>query len=264
MRSLLVILFAFTLPLLGEYQAFKFQAMVTRVEPAASGGGHRVTDKLTGVMVGVSCYPCGADFGKGYQTWLFLKSRRAGSDTVFRIPFESGGMMFGAGVDPTKFSDMRWVQPTAQDKRLGARAQSSGVWIHFKTVATAGILSAQGGEVWLSGIGSAGVKTNTKTDDPMAVWNPYIRSVTGTLCGYALIPNVGFQPPNRNAVSVAPLCGDFKITYDSALTEALRGTADWDELARRVLSTMPHKTVIADPWVEGYTFSAFPLANEDD
>lgn len=270
---------ALALPALAEYQAYSYRATIRRADAVRAGdravGARMVTDRLTGYLVTVACYPCGASMGKGYQSWLFLVSRRAGSSIVWRIPVSLDGGMFGPSADPAKLSESAQYDPTAADKTLMRKANAA--WLHFEADARTmrlpdgsglfGPLAVRGRLVH-DGYGVGSVKINAKAADPGIAFNPYVRSVTnGVVSGWMSIGDgleYGFDPSSRNGEYAAPVAGSFSVKYDSALTEELRGTADWDELARRVLGHLKHQTLLQEPYRDELMWVLWPPYDEED
>lgn len=266
MKRLILSIFvalSLALPSFAEYQVYQYYALIKRPLLQQKGGATRLSDKLEGYLVTVCCYPCGADFGKGYQSWLFVTDRKLGKSVVFRIPCETQGSLYGNACDPNAFSDYKWVQPTAMDKRLAQRANCSSFWMRFCVDRSSFMFGETAARVELihAGTGAAGFKENKLTDDPQAVWNPYIKSASGTVVGYVQ-HGVGFayQPSNRSAVDWVVLTGTFNIKFDAKLTDEIRGTADWDEITRRILKHFGKMELdIGDAYDSDLMWSRAPL-----
>lgn len=140
--------------------------------------------------------------------------------------------MFGAACDPKKFSDMAWLNPTDSDKVLMKRGTSFFIeLIAYDTEAVDSkgqtILGSGTKDVilWHSAYGTGGIKTNSKTDDPAAVFNPYCKTATGQVTGqYQVTSEVPFawDPVNKGEKTTMPVIGTFKITYNPTMTERIR------------------------------------------
>ena len=276
------ILFAAALLALGraapaEYQAYRYKASVRRVEAVMSGGrpvgGRVVTDTLSGYLVTVACYPCGASMGKGYESWLFVVSKRAGKRILWRIPVQLDGGMFGRKADPAALSDSAWFDPTAGDRAVMRRASSS--WLHFEAdtrtmelPSGAGLLGPLAVRARLvhDGYGLGRCKVNRKTDDPAAVFNPYVKSASGTVSGWLELSDgaYGFDPSSRVHETAASVCGTFSVQFDSRLTEDIRGTADWRVIAARVMARMLHRELLEEPYDKRLMWTEWPPFDDDD
>ena len=241
----------------AEYQVFTYSATLTRAEATAGGGGSVTKDTLSGYLVTVSCFPCGASFGRGYQSWLLVTSSKLGKTLVWKIPCQVRGGIFGNNCDLNKFSDMAWLNPTDGDKALMKRGTS--FFIEFAAFSSAAVdtkgrslAGADAGELvlWHSGFGTAGVKTNNKTDDPAAVFNPYCKTLAGNIVGqYETKKPFAWDPVNKSEKLVMPVVGEFKIVYSSTLTERIRGIADWEKIFGIVMASMNVKKSVFDNYI---------------
>jgi len=255
----------------AEYQAYDYRCVIRRIEaaPAADGaarGARVVTDVLRGILVSVACYPCGADSGKGYQCWLFLVSRRAGGDVVWRVPCAIDQGLHGPACMPSRLSEMAWLDPTRADREIMRRASRGWIHLEFRTESAK---KASGDGLWgplavkgmlvHDGHGLGATKINAATDDPAAVFNPYLRTASGTVTGWSLVGgDYGFDPSSRRMEEAAPIAGTFRVKYNAAVTEEIRGTSDWDEIARRVLLHFRYATLLEEEYDQSMMWQEYP------
>ncbi len=254
-----------TVACLAEYQVYDYRATIRRVEATSGGAAALITERLDGVLVSVACYPCGADSGKGYECWLFLVSRREGRQTVWRVPCEIDEGMFGPPCRSEKLSDWAWLQPTNEDKTIMRRATKA--WIHFEFDTVKAEYNGNGlwgkaairGHLSHDGYGSGRTKINSATDDPSAVFNPYLGYASGTVTGWLqMTRQYGFDPSSRSAETAAPITGTFAIKYNAMLTEKIRGTADWNEIARRILLHFQYTRLLEEDYDDSLMWQTYP------
>lgn len=266
--------------LLAEYQVYQYKATIKRADiipgkkADAEGliqpiGARTTTDTLTGYLVTVACYPCGASMGKGYESWLFVVSKKAGSNIVWRLPVALDGGLFGPTATPANLSEAAQYAPTSADKALMRRATAA--WLHFEADAKTmrlpdgrglfGPLAVRGRLVH-DGYGTGAVKINAKATDPGVAFNPYIKSITGgAISGWLSIGDelaYGFDPSSRRGEYAAPVTGSFAVKFNAALTDEIRGTADWNEIARRVLTHFRYATLRQEPYDETLMWELWP------
>ena len=247
----------------AEYQVFTYNATISRAEPTVFGGANLVKDTFTGYFITVSCFPCGASFGRGYQSWLVVTSAKLGKTQVWKLPCQVRGGLFGSDCNPKKFSDFAWLNPTDSDKALMNKGQNffiEFVTYDFKALdAKKNSIMGQSSEevvLWHSGYGIAKTKINNKTDDLSAVFNPYCKSLTGFVVGqYKTSSLFAWDPVNKGEKDYIPAVGEFKIDYSSTMTEKIRGIADWSKIFSIILSSMNVKKEVMEDYPEELMWS---------
>lgn len=109
--------------------------------------------------------------------------------------------------------------------------------------------------LWHSAYGTGAVKTNSKTDDPAAKFNPYCKTATGQVTGqYQVTSEVPFawDPVNKGEKLTMPVIGTFKITYSATMTERIRGIADWSKIFSIVMMSMNVKKEVMEDYQEAF------------
>ena len=222
---------AFTLVLAfaasAEYQVFRYTANLKHIENTATGA-RVVTAKLNGYAVIVCCYPCGAHFGKAYQNWLYVKAGTGAKELMWRIPVRADGGIFGKSVKASWIEDNWYDWEKKSFQKEAKKADKSWCQLYYRAKLP-GLLGGGCGEVELyhSGFGAASTKENKK----IAQWfNPYLKNISGTVTGTAGYKKSSFDPASYDPYGVAPVTGEFSLQYDSRMTEAIRGHAEWDEI----------------------------------
>ena len=268
MKKLLVVLvFLVSLTCLAEYQVFQYRATFKRIEPdLVTGGSTVVSDTLKGYLITVCCYPCGASMGKAYPSWLYVVRGKDKTKTLWKIPVRVDGGIFGKKID-AKNIDETWVDYLSDHdwnwgllRPLLRPANKAWAQIYFKTVMFKkivykdkkiygiydyGLLGYRNNYVMLqhSGFGSASIKLNRALENYV---NPYIVSITGTITGEAAFPDFSLDPSNFGTYDTSPVTGTFMIRFNNKLTEEMRGTAEWDELDRRMYQHIKFNDLMED------------------
>ena len=244
-RLLIAFIFIFTAFIASaEYQVFTYTANLKTVTPTTQGGGVVSAIKLTGYLVSVACYPCGASFGKGYPSWLFVTD--SAKKTIWKIPCVVTGGQFGNTCNPGNFTSMAWVDPTEADKALAKKGnQFYCTFTAISKTSTISTMKAASVELLHSGFGEGSTKLNNKTDDPSAKFNPYMKSCSGNVIGKIdLLKYIIWDPVNKYEVELAPVIGDFKLTFSATMTDKIRGTADWDKISGIIVKQMGNLKVV--------------------
>ena len=260
-----------SLSVFAEYQVFNYSASIKRIDPYLYTDGSTVTsDTLKGLLVTVCCYPCGASMGKAYPNWLFIIRGKDKTKTLWKIPVQVDGGIFGKKLD-AYYVDYIWLDTLINSnfnygvkKSIVKPADRSWGKIYFKCdmfkklyyydkkicgTYDYGLLGFKSTnvEMYHSGFGNAGIKYNYNLDNYV---NPYIKGVSGTISGSATFPYFSIDPSNLSTYDVAPISGTFNIKFNNKLTEEIRGTADWDEIDRRIFKHLKYQTKMEAPDVD--------------
>lgn len=144
MKRLLAIIMIFVCAALtAEYQAFDFKAtfktlkfnqIVEKKEQVPSWCYE--TDSLKGVLVTVCCYPCQANMGKAYPSWLYVVRGKDSTKTLYKIPVRVDGGLLGKNVNIEKISDWGQIDRyhlSKADKNYVKMANQSWMMIQFDT-----------------------------------------------------------------------------------------------------------------------------------
>lgn len=268
-RLLMALVLIITTACMAEYQVFRYMASVNTVKPNLITGGYTVSRaQLKGYLVTVCCYPCGADMGKNYPSWLYVMRTTDNTNTIWKIPVKVDGGIFGLKLNVDNF-DNTWVD--YMDSKnwdlwyivpLLKPANKSWMKLYYTTENTKtvdyrisskkkntydyGPLGYKNTSIALThaGYGLAKIKINKKIDEFV---NPYIYSISGSITGTATFPKFSIDPSNYSTYDEAPLSGTFNVKFSNTLTEKIRGTADWKEIDRRILLQMKYKDILGDP-----------------
>ena len=255
----------------AEYQAFNYTASIKRLEPDLLTNGFTVTsDTLKGILVTVCCYPCGANMGKGYPSWLYIVRGKDKTKTLWKIPVQVDGGIFGKKLDAWHIYDT-WIDYFLDHecdygslKPLVKPADRAWVKIYFKCdmvtkiiylnkkvcgVYDYGLLGYKStfAELHHSGFGTAGIKYNYAIFQYL---NPYIKQASGTISGTATYPHFSLDPSNLTMYDNSPIYGSFTIRFNNSITEKLRGTAEWSELDSRVFKLIKYKELMEAPDID--------------
>ena len=272
MKKLVTILALFiTISTFAEYQVFNYSASIKRIDPYLYTDGSTVTsDTLKGLLVTVCCYPCGAPMGKAYPNWLFIIRGKDKFKTVWKIPVKVDGGIFGKKIYAYNL-DWDWTDLLIDSnwnyglkKNLVKPADRSWGSIYFKSdmfmkvlyfdrkltaVYDYGLLGYKCTDIEMThtGFGNAGIKYNHNLNDFV---NPYIKGISGSVTGSAKIPYFSFDPSNLTSYDIAPISGTFNIRFNNSLTEEIRGTADWNEIDRRIFKHLKFNQKMEAPDVD--------------
>ena len=263
MKKLLFLCLCLTLSVLAEYQVFNFSTTIKHVEPVYITGGTKiVSSTLKGYLVSVCCYPCGASFGKGYPTWLYVIRRNDPEKILWKIPVKVDGGLFGHYLNPLTLEDI-WYDYHYSNELKKYTKKGNKSWVQLEYTSTNAVeitltskkitktpRTVQYGPlgngcgtliVQCSGFGSGNVKTNTRIYE----WvNPYLASVSGSVTGTSVYPEFSFDPSNLRAYDIAPITGSFTIRFNNSMTEEIRGTADWSVIDRRIYRHLKYKSIV--------------------
>lgn len=127
----------------SEYQVFDFKATIKTFKRSQVVENGRVepswgisTDTLKGYLVTVCCYPCGADMGKGYPSWLFVVRGKDSWKTLWKIPVDVNGAITGQSVSIDKLTDYeRFIRydTTKSERNYVKKANQAWMIIQFDT-----------------------------------------------------------------------------------------------------------------------------------
>lgn len=145
MKKLLTTLFTLIcIVAYSEYQAFDFRASIKTFKRSQISENGRIdpawsidTDTLKGYLITVCCYPCSADMGKSYPSWLFVVRGKDASKTLWKIPVDVNGAITGKSVSIEKLTDFEQFnryETTKKDRSYAKRAVQAWMIIQFDTV----------------------------------------------------------------------------------------------------------------------------------
>ena len=268
MKKLIVLLvLLFSMYSFGEYQVYTYRATFRRIEPnLVTNGSTITTDYLKGYLVTVCCYPCGASMGKSYPNWLYVVRTKDKTKTLWKIPVQVDGGLFGSNIDAGHVDDT-WADYLSgfnwdygKLKPLLKPANKSWMQIYFKSdkftkltyvkkskkicaVYDYGLLGYKNSlsEIWHSGFGSAGIKLNKALENYI---NPYIITVSGSVTGYGVFPRFSLDPSNYTTYDKSPINGTFIVRFNKTLTEKIRGYADWNIIDEIIYKTITHSDIV--------------------
>jgi len=260
-KSMLVVLLISAMPLLAEYQVFGYSSSFKKAElNVLEDGGHAygvTSDSLKGYLVTVCCYPCQADFGKSYPSWLYVFRKLDAGKYVWQVPVKVDGGLLGKKSDSTAISELydeEWLTPRLEkraklaDKAWFRMEMPSDYWFnaYFKSRICQQVAmpygmfgwNSKGGTLVHTGFGSSGFKYNRRIEQ---YFNPYIASISGTMTGTIENPASSFDPSNFSTNDSCIAAGTFTLKFDKKMTERIRGYADWNIIDSIILKEMKAK-----------------------
>ena len=249
----------------AEYQAFDYTASYKCVEPRRLANGEEATaslsDSLKGILVTVACYPCQADFGKEYPSWLYVVRGKDKAKTLWRIQVSVSGGVFGEKSSADRLyvwdGDL-WSARDQYAKQNLKKAwfamdfsSSDLVFIVEKDICGSrsipvGILGngLVGSFISHAGYGTAAWKTNSRLE-PEIRFNEYVKSASGNILGKACTSwNSSSDLVNYSTYAAIPVTGTFSVKFNAKMTEKIRGTADWSKIDSIIYAAIAHNGVV--------------------
>ena len=221
------------------------------------------TERITGYLVTVCCYPCGCSFGEGYPSWLYVVRSKDVSKTLWKMQMVVDGGIFGKAIAPEMCEDFRRRSQTTAQINYIKKANLS--WVYMATIADgvatrnktvnrksipfqSGMMGFNVLEGFLihTGFGRASWKLNRKLAGTTEEFNPYVYSASGTVTGEFIIPSAfAIDPSNYMLNYTTPASGTFSIRFNNKMTEAIRGHADWKDIDRIIYGYIRHQNLVS-------------------
>lgn len=207
--------------LFAEYQAFLVKGCA-RVPDE----GRLKTVSFQGVLVTPACYPCGASFGTGYPSRLYVKTSDGRKAVQVQDALVRGGLYRRTP---------QWVLDSVYDPQHPTSAQlkymkkSDKGWIQVEAS-----LLFKGHEYSLvfTASGSSGVKYHDKETQL------YLKFLSGSLQGSCEDPGMTMDPVNLQDPGLTVITGSCGFRFSRACTELIRGTADWGVIDNLILGRL--------------------------
>lgn len=212
-----IILFCCAL-LLAEYQAFQVKGSMKVPDQ-----GRIKSVSFNGVLVTASCYPCGAFFGTGYPSKLYL--RASDSRKVIQVSDAKvrGGLYRRAPM---------WIMDRIYDPQHPTDVQHSYMKLNSRgwiSVESSLVLKEHEYRLQFKASGTASIKyRNGETQ-------PYLKSLNGSVQGTSSDSYMSIDPVNLYDPELTATTGSCSFIYSKRYTELIRGTADWDVIDNLIL-----------------------------
>lgn len=285
--KIVALLVVATLTAMAEYQVFSFRSslklpepQIKRVQGSPERVSHTKSVSLKGYLVTVCCYPCGADFGKGYPSRFYLIRSNDPSKTVHRFSARVTGGVYGISAGtllPENVLLEDWYNQMAV-KKAAAPAKQAWVEIYTESKISNDILIKQlnSYKVFPNGVFGLGVELGRLTMCGMGTtaWrydqelfpNPrfiiYVKSISGTCTGMARIQESSFDPSNYSIYDMVCISGTFNMNFNQKMTKEIKGNADWDVIDSIIYKHLSFKESLEEEDVPEYQWEEPEIIKE--
>lgn len=105
----------------------------------------------------------------------------------------------------------------------------------------------KGYNIFCTGVGTSGYKTDKSMDVNGQGWQPYISFVSGAMNGMLRTARPSsYDPSNFWNYDYGPMTGSFTVRFNGTNTKLIKGTADWNVIDERIYKKLFFTDIVSE------------------